>query len=235
VTNRPGDPRFYRLLDEIGNLHARKSQDYSPASDPLKNFKASADVGVRPYLGVLTRLGDKAGRIATFARSGQLQNESARDSHIDSAVYHLIAVLLLEDEAGARSVPVKSDWPCSRCGGVLWSPSRSVGSICEKCVLDRPPVEVIDPEPTPYHVCEPHKDFGDGSGVCVTCGCTLFPTTLTVAGSDEPAGVYVEPLDEPFPLPAYGPGSPAATTTTGGTVRVYVGEDGDPDRQWAPV
>jgi hypothetical protein len=66
-------------------------------------------------------------------------------------------------------------------------------------------------------------------------GTPVVHIPIAIAGSDEPAGVYVEPLDEPFPLPAYGPGSPAATTTTGGTVRVYVGEDGDPDRQWAPV
>lgn len=99
MTTRPGDPRFYALLDQIAELHARKSQDYAPQADPLLNFRATADFGVRPYLGVLTRLRDKWGRICTFAQSGQLQNESARDSHIDSAVYHLLAVLLLEDEA----------------------------------------------------------------------------------------------------------------------------------------
>jgi hypothetical protein len=170
VSTRPGDPRFYRLLDEIANLHAKKSQDYSPSHDPLKNFKASADYGVRPYLGVLTRLGDKAGRIATFARSGQLQNESARDSHIDSAVYHLIAVLLLEDEAEAKH------------GAEIVAIARELGIT-------------LGDEPN-----------------------TVVP--LAVAGSDEPAGVYGEPLDEPFPLPAFGPGSPAATTA-----RHYVGED----------
>lgn len=95
---RNGDPRFYRLIDEIASLHARKSQDYAPGADPLANFKASAGVGVRPYSGILTRLLDKWGRIATAAKGGALLNESLRDSHIDSAVYHLLAVLLLEDE-----------------------------------------------------------------------------------------------------------------------------------------
>lgn len=98
---RSGDPRFYRLIDEISALHARKSQDYAPGMDPLANFKASAGVGVRPYSGILTRLLDKWGRIATAAKGGALVNESLRDSHIDSAVYHLLAVLLLEDEQGA--------------------------------------------------------------------------------------------------------------------------------------
>lgn len=94
-----GDPRFYALLTEIAALHGRKSGDYSPGSDPLANFKGSAEFGVRPYLGILTRLRDKWGRLCTFAKGGEPMNESARDSHIDSAVYHLLAILLLEDEA----------------------------------------------------------------------------------------------------------------------------------------
>jgi hypothetical protein len=199
VNTRPGDPRFYRLLDEIANLHARKSKDYSPAADPLKNFRASADYGVRPYLGVLTRLGDKAGRIATFARSGELQNESARDSHIDSAVYHLIAVLLLEDEAEAKA----------NAYGCMGDP---------------------DPEPAPVYL----------SG-CSTCGavgghevfCPVgrpnalteylespeYINRVTVAGSDEPTAICIS--DDP--LPAFGPGSPAATGA--GKGRVYAGEE----------
>jgi hypothetical protein len=171
---RPGDPRFYRLLDEIANLHARKSKDYSPAADPLKNFRSSADYGVRPYLGVLTRLGDKAGRIATFARSGELQNESARDSHIDSAVYHLIAVLLLEDEA---ALPEFAD-------------GRRV-------------VEYVMPLNHPLF-----SNTADHNNV-----------TVTVAGSDDPTGICIS--DDP--LPAFGPGSPAATGE--GKGRVYAGEE----------
>jgi hypothetical protein len=97
--DRAGDPRFYALLEEIAALHARKASDYSPGADPLANFRGSAEVGVRPYLGILTRLRDKWGRLCSFARGGVPLNESVRDSHIDSAVYHLLAILLLEDEA----------------------------------------------------------------------------------------------------------------------------------------
>jgi hypothetical protein len=179
VNTRPGDPRFYRLLDEIANLHARKSSDYSPGSDPLANFRASAEFGVRPYLGILTRLRDKWGRLVTMAKGGTPMNESARDSHIDSAVYHLIAVLLLEDEAQSAPFPLRD------------------------FVRD---VEPVDPEVEPPYGC-----MGDPDPE---------PVSLAVAGSDEPAGVYVDSLDEPFPLPAFGPGSPAATAN-----RHYVGED----------
>jgi hypothetical protein len=99
MTNRPGDARFYALIDEIAALHGRKSLDYAPQSDPLANFKGSMEFGLRPYLGILTRLRDKWGRICQLAQGATAQNESVRDSHIDSAVYHLLAVLLLEDES----------------------------------------------------------------------------------------------------------------------------------------
>jgi hypothetical protein len=56
------------------------------------------------------------------------------------------------------------------------------------------------------------------------------PVLVTVKGSDEPTDVA---LDEPFPLPAFGPGSPAATTAGIAGGRSYVGEDGDSDRAWS--
>ncbi len=108
MATRRGDPRFYRLLDELAALHERKSQDYSPGADSLRNFRGAADVGVRPYLGLLTRLRDKWERICTAAKGGVLLNESLRDSHQDAAVYHIIAILLLEDEATPDSIVVRS-------------------------------------------------------------------------------------------------------------------------------
>jgi hypothetical protein len=93
-------------------------------------------------------------------------NESVRDSHIDSAVYHLLAVLLLEDEAKAKAVNAMT--------------RAMVAKAAEQ----------------------------------------FTATPIAVAGSDEPAGVYADTLDEPFPLPQFGPGSEAATGN-----RHYAGED----------
>lgn len=162
-TNRPGDARFYRLLDEIANLHARKSQDYSPGTDPLANFKASAEVGVRPYLGILTRLRDKQGRIQTFAKSGQLQNESARDSHIDSAVYHLLAIILLEDEATERELPSGADL-----------------SIMGNTLFGHGGEQISNTATAADALLKAQADLAVFAGVPVS-----------VAGSDEPTKVYV--------------------------------------------
>lgn len=94
---RHGDPRFYKLLEEIAELHSKKSYDYTPAGDPLANFKRSEKLGVPAWKGCLVRMGDKQGRIEQLASGKDPQNESLRDSLIDNAVYSLLCVLLLED------------------------------------------------------------------------------------------------------------------------------------------
>ena len=93
-----GDQRFYALLNEIAELHSRKSYDYAPEDDPLANFKRSEKLGVPAWKSCLIRMGDKQGRIEQLANGKDPQNESLRDSLIDNAVYSLLAVLLLEDE-----------------------------------------------------------------------------------------------------------------------------------------
>lgn len=93
-----GDPRFHALLQRLGEIHSAKSHDYATAEAPLSNFDRCAEFGLRPYVGVLTRIADKWARICTFARAGKLLNESIEDAHLDSAAYHLIAILKLDDE-----------------------------------------------------------------------------------------------------------------------------------------
>jgi hypothetical protein len=93
-----GDPRFHALLAELGALHDRKSADYATSVDPLANFRECASFGLRPYHGLLCRIADKWRRVQSFSHTGALRNESIRDAHMDSAAYHLIAILLLEDE-----------------------------------------------------------------------------------------------------------------------------------------
>lgn len=95
--NGHGDPRFYRLLDEIAGLHSRKSHDYAVDGDPFSNFRRAAAFGVEPWRGVLVRLSDKWSRIEELSKGKQALNESMRDSLIDNAVYSLLCVLLLED------------------------------------------------------------------------------------------------------------------------------------------
>ena len=95
---RHGDPRFYKLLDEIAALHARKSHDYAPQDDPLINFRQTDALGVPAWKGILVRMTDKWNRIRQLAGGKTPKNESLRDSLIDLAVYALLDVILLDEE-----------------------------------------------------------------------------------------------------------------------------------------
>lgn len=94
---RHGDPRFYDLLNEIASLHSSKSHDYTPDGDPLANFHRSERFGVPAWKGALVRIGDKLGRLEQLASGKDPKNESLRDTLVDTAVYALLCVLLLED------------------------------------------------------------------------------------------------------------------------------------------
>ena len=92
------DPAFENVLEEIGDLHAKKSRDYGTTTDPYANIRATAGWGIKPWLGALVRAGDKVARLQQFARSGTLANESAEDSLLDLATYAVIALVLLREE-----------------------------------------------------------------------------------------------------------------------------------------
>lgn len=94
--------RFAAVVDEMKELHERKSKDYGVASDPLANLRASAEFGVAPWLGAAIRLNDKVQRLKSLASNGKLENESIRDSFIDIANYAVIALLLYEEEHGTQ-------------------------------------------------------------------------------------------------------------------------------------
>lgn len=98
---RGGHPRFYELLEKMADLHSRKNHDYAGQEDPLKNFKTSVGAGVNPWIGCLIRLGDKFGRLSTFAKQGTLQvkDESVTDTFLDMAVYSLLGLILFEEQS----------------------------------------------------------------------------------------------------------------------------------------
>ena len=95
-----GHPDFYRLLDQMADLHSRKNHDYAGTKDPLKNLRACERLSLKPFLGVLVRLQDKWSRLEEFVNSGQLmvKNESVVDTLMDNAVYSLLAIILYQEQ-----------------------------------------------------------------------------------------------------------------------------------------
>lgn len=88
------DDPFLALLDEIRALYLQKNADYGREGDPYANVRAAERFGVPAWKAALIRAGDKMRRLEKYASEGHLTNESAEDSMMDGAVYHLIALVL---------------------------------------------------------------------------------------------------------------------------------------------
>jgi hypothetical protein len=86
------------ILEELRALHIRKAADYGADADAYANVRASAAFGVPAWVGVAIRMNDKMIRLQSFARKGELENESAEDSLLDIAVYAVIALMLMREE-----------------------------------------------------------------------------------------------------------------------------------------
>lgn len=94
-----GHPRFYELLLEIADLHARKNHDYSQDKDPLSNLRRPNNLGLPAWMGVLVRLEDKWSRLEELSKKpAMVKGESMKDTLMDNAVYSLLAIILLEEE-----------------------------------------------------------------------------------------------------------------------------------------
>lgn len=98
---------FHQILDEMGELHDKKQQDYGRVLDPFANVRASVDFGIPGWVGAMVRANDKMRRIQKAASqvvAGEpvdLANEGLEDSLLDLAVYTVIALVLYREEREA--------------------------------------------------------------------------------------------------------------------------------------
>ena len=90
---------FEVIVQEILATHYKKQADYGRTGDPFANVRASEDFGIPGWVGCAVRMNDKMRRIQTAATGKKLSNESLRDSFLDLAVYSIIGIVLLEENA----------------------------------------------------------------------------------------------------------------------------------------
>ena len=105
----PGDPRYHRLLGEMGSLHDRKQEDYGTGEDPFANFTSAKEFGIEPWQLAMLRANEKMHRVKAFVKKGRLANESLRDSLIDIAVCAAIAVVLYDESEGTGEPEGRSE------------------------------------------------------------------------------------------------------------------------------
>ena len=99
------DPRFQKALDDILNIHRRKSADYGRTNDPFANVRASEEWGIPGWVGTLIRANDKVRRLQAAAQGSDLENEGVEDSLIDLATYAIIALVLYREQEDTPVVP----------------------------------------------------------------------------------------------------------------------------------
>ena len=98
-----GHPEYLKLLDELRELHRKKSADYGRGRDPFANMRASHAFSVPPWIGAMIRANDKMHRIQSFIQNGTPANESLEDSLKDLAAYALIALVLCREQQSTEA------------------------------------------------------------------------------------------------------------------------------------
>ena len=104
-----GHPEFYRILNELADLHSRKNYQYSTSKDPLSNFKSAGKMveklfkpGINIPLAVaLVYMSKQYDGVINIVGEGKKDTfESVRDKLMDLAVYSIICIILNEEKVG---------------------------------------------------------------------------------------------------------------------------------------
>lgn len=96
---RPGSREFVDVLDEIKDLHLRKTLDYGVDEDALSNIRESADIVNMPaWAGAILRISDKMHRLKAYFRRGKVEFDGLSDTLKDIASYAVIAEVLRREE-----------------------------------------------------------------------------------------------------------------------------------------
>ena len=102
---RPGSREFLDVLDELKQLHLRKTLDYGVDEDALSNIRQSADVVNMPaWAGCILRISDKMHRLKAFFRNGRCEFDGVEDTLKDIACYAAIALVLHRESDPVRIV-----------------------------------------------------------------------------------------------------------------------------------
>lgn len=95
---RPGSEAFIAVLEEVKQLHLKKSLDYGADEDALMNIRDSADIiNVEPWAGAVLRISDKMHRLRSFFRRGVVEFDGIEDTLLDMCSYSAIALVMYRE------------------------------------------------------------------------------------------------------------------------------------------
>ncbi len=96
--HHPRTAAFIAACRDLEATHLKKGADYGAPSDPFANISQSADWGIPPWIGAISRGTDKVVRLKAYVRNGSLANEGVEDALEDLAAYCLIALVLFREQ-----------------------------------------------------------------------------------------------------------------------------------------
>ncbi len=103
ITERFGHPDFYKILDELANLHSEKNHDYAVGGSPLGNFQRRADLYARypgldlsnPTVVAIVDAMKQLDAALWFLSNGHEAKVEGIESRLrDVAVYSVLAIIL---------------------------------------------------------------------------------------------------------------------------------------------
>lgn len=104
--NRGGSPTFHALLDEMSELHEKKSHDYASKDKPSGNYHFAGELATMfahspQDAGFVGRIGEKLYRLANLERDSKTpKNEGIEDTERDICV---ITCLWMADRRDRRA------------------------------------------------------------------------------------------------------------------------------------
>lgn len=117
---RPGSAEFCSVLDEIKQLHLRKTLDYGCDEDALSNIRSSSDViNVSPWAGCVLRISDKMHRLRSYFRRGRVEFDGIEDTLLDIAAYAVIALVLYRESRKTCHFSVSPSPLTTSCGSSI--------------------------------------------------------------------------------------------------------------------
>jgi len=103
MNKKYGHPQFYKILDELAELHSAKNYQYATDKDPLSNFKSAGKMveklfkpGINVPLAVaLVYMSKQYDGVLNIVGEGKIDTvESVRDKLMDIAVYSILCIIL---------------------------------------------------------------------------------------------------------------------------------------------
>ncbi len=136
---RYGSPKFYGLLEEMGEVHNRKSRDYASNDNPYGNYRFAGELATlfkhsANDAGFIGRIGEKIYRLANLESSGKTpSNESIEDTEVDICVITLLWMSSrreAREKKGVSGTNVKDQFEDAKCNIIDAAQVLKRGHLC---------------------------------------------------------------------------------------------------------